>query len=107
MATSTEQIATAYPTPTHRYHISIGNDEMAFTAVSGMEISHETIAYKDGLSGLFYMPDQIAPVNISLLTRRDQGEKLTRRLNSLHLSQPSGEIKISSSASPTKLATNC
>ncbi|UJB32734.1 MULTISPECIES: phage tail protein [Chromobacterium] len=66
MATSTEQIANTYPIPTYRYRVTVGNEEMAFTAASGMEISHETITYKDGLGGLFYMPGQIAPVNISL-----------------------------------------
>ncbi|OQS37532.1 phage tail protein [Chromobacterium haemolyticum] len=66
MATASEQIASAYPIPTYRYRVTVGNEEMAFSAVSGMEISHETITYKDGVGGKYYMPGQLAPVNISL-----------------------------------------
>lgn len=66
MATASEQIASAYPIPTYRYRVTVGNEEMAFSAVSGMEIAHETITYKDGMGGKYYMPGQLAPVNISL-----------------------------------------
>ncbi|SDY37786.1 conserved hypothetical phage tail region protein [Pseudomonas sp. NFIX28] len=39
---------------------------MAFSAVSGLEVSYETIEYKDGAGGVYRMPGQAAPVNITL-----------------------------------------
>ncbi len=66
MATTAEQIANTYPIPTYRYRVTVGNEEMAFTAVSGLEVGYETITYKDGVGGIFYMPGQIMPVNVTL-----------------------------------------
>ena len=62
MTTSTDQIATVYPIPIYRYRMTVGDEEMAFSAVSG----HDIISGKEGAGGLFCMPGQPAPVNISL-----------------------------------------
>lgn len=66
MATTAEQIANTYPIPTYRYRVTVGNDSMAFSAVSGIELAHETMTYKDGIGGVFHMPGQIVPVNLTL-----------------------------------------
>ncbi|WP_092296294.1 phage tail protein [Pseudomonas sp. NFIX28] len=66
MATTADQVATTYPIPTYRYRVAIGDQEMAFSAVSGLEVSYETIEYKDGAGGVYRMPGQAAPVNITL-----------------------------------------
>ncbi|TMU74669.1 phage tail protein [Pseudomonas fluorescens] len=66
MATTVDQIATTYPIPTYRYRVAVGDQEMAFSAVSGLEVSYETIEYKDGTGGVFRMPGQGAAVNITL-----------------------------------------
>ncbi|UZM16222.1 phage tail protein [Pseudomonas kielensis] len=88
MATTTAQIATAYPIPTYRYRVAVGDEEMAFSAVSGMEISHETITYKDGLGGKFHMPGQPTPINISLKRGMVRGkDKLYEWINSISLNQ--------------------
>ena len=39
---------------------------MAFNSVSGLEMSAETIEYKDGTGGVFRMPGQANTLNISL-----------------------------------------
>lgn len=66
MATTVDQIATTYPLPTYRYRVAVGDQEMAFSAVSGLEVSYETIEYKDGTGGVFRMPGQATAVNITL-----------------------------------------
>ncbi|AMS13816.1 phage tail protein [Pseudomonas chlororaphis] len=66
MATTVDQIATTYPIPTYRYRVAVGDQEMAFSAVSGLEIGYETIVYKDGVGGVYRMPGQPTPVNITL-----------------------------------------
>ncbi|MFC5473725.1 phage tail protein [Paraherbaspirillum soli] len=66
MSISKEQIAASYPIPTYRYRVTVGNDEMAFSAVSGLELGFETMEYKDGLGNWFQMPGQAAALNISL-----------------------------------------
>jgi phage tail-like protein len=66
MATTVDQIATTYPIPTYRYRVAIGDQEMAFSAASGLEVSYETIEYKDGTGGVYRMPGQLAPVHITL-----------------------------------------
>jgi phage tail-like protein len=66
MATTVDQIATTYPIPTYRYRVAVGDQEMAFSAVSGLEVSYETIEYKDGTGGVFRMPGQSTPVHITL-----------------------------------------
>lgn len=57
---------TNYPIPTHRYLVTIGGDEMPFSAVSGLDISYETITHKNGDGSTYHMPGQINPVDISL-----------------------------------------
>lgn len=39
---------------------------MAFNSVSGLEMSSETIEYKDGTGGVFQMPGQASMLTISL-----------------------------------------
>jgi len=66
MATTTEQIENTYPIPTYRYRVTVGEEEMAFNGVSGLELGFETIEYKDGMGGVYRMPGQLQPLNISL-----------------------------------------
>lgn len=70
MATSVDEIREQYPIPVFYYQVSIdGEDAIAFSEVSGLSISHETITYKDGLSwrhGNKHMPGMSTPVNLTL-----------------------------------------
>ncbi|KAF9898918.1 hypothetical protein EC991_009970 [Linnemannia zychae] len=56
--------ASTYPLPTYRFIVTVGKDRMAFNSVSGLEQS--TIEYKDGAGGLYQMPGQAEPLNITL-----------------------------------------
>ena len=75
MALSKEQIAKTYPLPVYNYKVEIyGSDGKAetvgFSEVSGLDITHETITYKESAAGLgpraLHMPGQGTPANITL-----------------------------------------
>lgn len=66
MATTMDQMASSYPLTTHRFKVSVGSDDMFFSNVSGLEIGHQTIEYKDGTGGWFQMPGQRDALNITL-----------------------------------------
>lgn len=73
MALTKEQIKTDYPLPIYNYRVDIDGASFSFTEVSGLELSFETITYKESFAAsgkvgpnIMYMPGQIQPVNISL-----------------------------------------
>lgn len=73
MAFTKDQIRTAYPLPVYNFRVDIDNTSISFSEVSGLELSFETITYKEsfaasGKSGpnVMLMPGMIQPVNISL-----------------------------------------
>jgi phage tail-like protein len=72
MATSTDDIVKNYPLPVYNYRVNIGQDTVAFTEVSGLDISYDNITYKESQvekkqgPRILYMPGQPQPVNISL-----------------------------------------
>ena len=69
MATSVNDIRNMYPIPVFYYQVTIGDDSIAFSEVSGLSIEYETITYKDGLSwktGAKHMPGMPPPVNLTL-----------------------------------------
>ena len=43
MAQSKEEIKAAYPLPVYNYRVEIGSDAVAFSEVSGLSISYETV----------------------------------------------------------------
>lgn len=73
MALTKDQIKTTYPLPVYNFRVDIDNTSISFSEVSGLEMSFETITYKEsatasGKSGpnVMYMPGMMQPVNISL-----------------------------------------
>lgn len=73
MALSKEDIKTAYPLPVYNYRVDIGDETVAFSEVSGLNISYETTTYKEspvesGASGprVMHMPAQGTPANVTL-----------------------------------------
>ncbi len=66
MATTAEQMAVEYPIPSYRFRVSVGEEEIAFSNVSGLDIKFQTIEYKDGIGGWYQMPGQADPTNITL-----------------------------------------
>ena len=47
MALSKDDIKTAYPLPVYNYKVEIGSDTVAFSEVSGLNVSYETTTYKE------------------------------------------------------------
>jgi phage tail-like protein len=73
MATTKEQIKTAYPLPVYNYRVEIGPDAVAFSEVSGLSIAYNTSTYKEsptasGSPGprIFIMPSQPNPTTLTL-----------------------------------------
>ncbi|CBW76029.1 Putative phage tail protein [Mycetohabitans rhizoxinica HKI 454] len=66
MALDSKTMAATYPIPTYRFTVTVGNEQMAFSSVSGLEQSVEKIEYKDGLGGLYQMPGQAQSVTLTL-----------------------------------------
>jgi len=72
MAVSKKDIKSTYPLPVYNYRVEIGNDTIAFSEVSGININYETTTYKEssttGSPGprVLYMPAQRAAANITL-----------------------------------------
>ncbi|ABE56271.1 conserved hypothetical protein [Shewanella denitrificans OS217] len=88
MSLSADQTVVSYPIPTYRFRVSVGTEEMAFNAVSGLQVSHEMVEYKDGLGGCFQMPGQRTAINISLKRGVVCGQtQLSEWINSISLNQ--------------------
>jgi phage tail-like protein len=65
MATTADDIKTKYPLPVWQYQVQVGEEDMAFSEVSGLNIEYETISYADGM-GVKHMPGKGTPVELSL-----------------------------------------
>lgn len=73
MAVSVQEIKDTYPLPVWNYKVEIGSDAVAFSEVSGLDISFETTTYKEspitsGTPGprVMHMPSQGTPANVTL-----------------------------------------
>ncbi len=73
MALAKEEIKAAYPLPVYNYRVEIGNDTVAFSEVSGLNITYETTTYKEspvesGAPGprVMHMPAQATPPTVTL-----------------------------------------
>lgn len=65
MATTAANINVEYPLPVYRYTVQYGDESIAFSEVSGLEIGRDPITYKDGL-GFKHMPGMPTDINITL-----------------------------------------
>ncbi|WP_118986959.1 phage tail protein [Photorhabdus sp. CRCIA-P01] len=88
MSVTTEQIAVDYPIPTYRFVVSVGDEQIPFNSVSGLDISYDVIEYKDGIGHHYKMPGQRQLINITLRKGVFPGDtKLFDWLNSIQLNQ--------------------
>lgn len=55
-----------YPIPSYRFLVTVGGEQVSFTSVSGLDISYDTIEYRDGMGNYFAMPGQRQSVSIVL-----------------------------------------
>ncbi|MDC9604116.1 phage tail protein [Xenorhabdus griffiniae] len=88
MSTSTSQIAVEYPIPSYRFIVSVGDEQIPFNSVSGLDIGYETIEYRDGVGNWFKMPGQRQSINITLRKGVFPGKtELFDWINSIQLNQ--------------------
>ena len=73
MATSKADMKAAYPLPVYNYKVDIGKDTIAFSEVTGLNITYEKTTYKEsqtepGKTGprVFYMPAQAGAITVTL-----------------------------------------
>lgn len=66
MATTKEEIAVSYPLPTYRFVVTVGDEQIPFNSVSGLDITYGTIEYRDGIGSWYKMPGQRELINITL-----------------------------------------
>ncbi|EDP57981.1 phage tail protein [Vibrio sp. AND4] len=64
--TPAETIAAEYPIPNYRFVVSIGDEKVPFKSVSGLDISYDSITYKDGIGSVYHMPGQPTQTTITL-----------------------------------------
>lgn len=88
MATTTAEIAVQYPIPTYRFVVSLGDEQIPFTSASGLDITYDTIEYRDGTGNWFKMPGQWQVINITLSKGVFPGDTaLYDWINSVQLNQ--------------------
>lgn len=73
MAVSPDDIRATYPLPVYNYRVEIAGEAVAFSEVSGLSISYETVTYKEsptesGSPGprVMHMPAQSSPTTVTL-----------------------------------------
>lgn len=66
MSTTFDQVATEYPIPAYRFVVSIGDEQIPFKSVSGLDIKYDSVDYRDGTGNLFYMPGILQKASITL-----------------------------------------
>ncbi len=66
MATTAKQMENQYPLPAWKFIVHMAKDTYAFSEVSGLSISYQTITYKDGINAPYHMPGQPTPVELTL-----------------------------------------
>jgi len=88
MATTTAEIAAQYPIPTYRFVVTVGNEQIPFTSASGLDITYDTIEYRDGTGSWYKMPGQRQSVSITLSKGVFPGKNaLYEWVNSVQLNQ--------------------
>ncbi|TCD01768.1 phage tail protein [Pedobacter psychroterrae] len=100
MALSQDQIRTQYPLPVYNYKVDIGTDTIAFSEVSGLELSFETITYKESPTGsgvagpnIMHMPGTRKPLNITMKKGFVKGKSMPTLYNWLNATQLNQAIK--------------
>jgi phage tail-like protein len=59
MTLDQDQIKSSYPLPVYNYRVTVGGATLGFSEVSGLNVEHEPVTYKHGLS--FVLGDKIIP----------------------------------------------
>jgi phage tail-like protein len=62
---SVTEMQTEYPVPIYRFNVNFDGQDYPFSEVSGLEIQHKEITYRDGL-GAKYMPGMEEPIKLTM-----------------------------------------
>nr|VFK08756.1 MAG: conserved hypothetical phage tail region protein [Candidatus Kentron sp. LPFa] len=88
MATTKEEMKTAYPLPVYNYKVEIGGENVAFSEVSGLNITYETIVHREspteGVQAgpkILCMPAQGTPANLTLKKGVVRGKSVSTLYN--------------------------
>ena len=83
MALSTDDIKASYPLPVYNYKVNINGETIAFSEVSGLDLSFETITYKESKTdqpgtgpNVMIMPGQSNAPTITLKKGYVRGKSL-------------------------------
>ncbi|MGV3345412.1 phage tail protein [Enterobacteriaceae bacterium LUAb1] len=88
MAVTEDEIAVQYPVPVYRFIVTMGDEQVPFTSASGLDITFDTIEYRDGTGNWFKMPGQRQAVNITLSKGVFPGKNMLYEwINSVQLNQ--------------------
>lgn len=88
MSTTADQISASYPIPTYRFVVSIGNEDIPFNNVSGLDLKYDTIEYRDGTGNWYKMPGQRQSNTITLKKGVFPGDsKMYDWINSISLNK--------------------
>lgn len=69
MSQSKKQIKASYPLPVYNYRVTVGNQTIGFSEVSGLSLEYEPVTYKHGFSfamGAKIIPGMHQPVKLTL-----------------------------------------
>jgi phage tail-like protein len=66
MALTVDQVANEYPIPSYRFIVAIGDEKIAFSNVSGLDINYGLMEYRDGIGNYFKMPGLKEATTITL-----------------------------------------
>lgn len=66
MSLTPEQIAFEYPIPSYRFVVSIDDEKIPFSNVTGLDIKYAMSEYRDGIGNYFKMPGLREAVTITL-----------------------------------------
>lgn len=88
MAHQPEDIRARYPVPVFNFIVNIDGDTIAFSSVSGLNITYPKITYRDGMRGLFQMPGLYEPPEITLSRGVVRGKcRLYEWLNTINFNE--------------------
>lgn len=66
MSTSYEQVAAEYPIPVYRFVVSVGEEQISFKSVFGLDIKFDSVDYRDSIDNLYFMPGLRQKVSLTL-----------------------------------------
>ena len=96
MATDAATIKQNYPLPVYNYRVTIGDQSLGFSEVSGLQITHDPVTYMQSQTeervgpNMMFMPGKPTPAELTLkrgFIQTNQIEYLYEWMNTIELNQ--------------------